>query len=34
MRYTGHLSSYGIDYREREAEVKRIYAGEATAEIF
>jgi hypothetical protein len=34
MRYTGHLSSYGIDYGEREAEVKRIYAGEATAEIF
>jgi hypothetical protein len=34
MRYTGHLQSYGIDFGEREAEVKRIYAGEGTAEIF
>lgn len=27
MRYPGHLSSHGIDYREREADVKRIYQG-------
>ncbi len=33
MRYSGHLSSYGIDYYEREADVKRIYAGDATAEL-
>ncbi len=33
MRYTGHLSSHGIDYREREEDLKKIYAGEATAEI-
>jgi len=33
MRYSGHLSSYGIDYQEREREVKRIYSGDATAEI-
>jgi len=34
MRYLGHLSSYGIDYGERENELKRIYAGDATAPIF
>ncbi|MEZ5428993.1 MAG: hypothetical protein R2747_22295 [Pyrinomonadaceae bacterium] len=34
MRYPGHLSSHGIDYREREEDLKRIYAGEATAGIF
>jgi hypothetical protein len=34
MRYSGHLASYGIDYTERETDVKRIYAGDATAEIF
>jgi hypothetical protein len=34
MRYTGHLASYGIDFGERETDVKRIYAGEAVAEIF
>ena len=34
MRYTGHLASYGIDYSERENDLKRIYAGEATADIF
>ena len=34
MRYTGHLSSYGIDFGERETDVKRIYTGDATAEIF
>ena len=33
MRYSGHLSSYGIDYGEREMDVKKIYAGDATAEI-
>lgn len=32
MRYSGHLSSYGIYYYEREAEVKKIYAGDAAAE--
>ncbi|HXG84571.1 MAG TPA: hypothetical protein VNI84_11140 [Pyrinomonadaceae bacterium] len=34
MRYTGHLSSYGIDYEPRENELKRIYEGSATAESF
>lgn len=33
MRYTGHLASYGIDFGERETDVKRIYAGDASAEI-
>lgn len=32
MRYTGHLSSYGIDYEPRETEVKRIYEGSALSE--
>jgi hypothetical protein len=32
MRFTGHLSSYGIDYSEREAEVRRIYEGSALAD--
>ena len=27
MRYSGHLGSHGIDYAEREADVKRIYQG-------
>jgi hypothetical protein len=27
MRYVGHLSSHGIDYAERESDVKRIYMG-------
>ena len=27
IRYPGHLSSHGIDYREREEATKRIYAG-------
>jgi uncharacterized membrane protein len=27
MRYSGHLSSHGIDYRGREADVKTIYQG-------
>jgi len=34
MRYSGHLASYGIDYAERETDVRRIYAGDATSEIF
>ncbi|NNF00822.1 MAG: hypothetical protein HKN25_17535 [Pyrinomonadaceae bacterium] len=34
MRYIGHLSSHGIYYEEREKDLQRIYAGEATAEIF
>jgi hypothetical protein len=34
MRYSGHLSSYGIDYGPREMEVKRIYEGTALAETF
>ncbi|MBK7708406.1 MAG: hypothetical protein IPJ30_22275 [Acidobacteria bacterium] len=32
MRYSGHLSSYGIDYAPREGEVKRIYEGSSIAE--
>ena len=27
IRYPGHLSSHGIDYREREEDSKRMYAG-------
>ncbi len=34
MRYTGHLSSYGIDYEPREKEIQRIYEGSALAESF
>ncbi len=33
MRYTGHLFSYGINFGERENDVRKIYAGDATAEI-
>lgn len=33
MRYIGHLSSHGIDYQERENDLKKIYAGGATADI-
>lgn len=33
MRYRGHLSSHGIDYREREEDLRRIYAGEGSTEI-
>ncbi len=33
MRYVGHLSSYGIDFKDREDDLKRIYAGGGTAEI-
>ena len=32
MRYSGHLSSYGIDYEPRELEVKRIYLGTGLAD--
>lgn len=32
MRYSGHLSSYGIDYGPREDDVKRIYQGTALAD--
>ncbi|MEO8648810.1 MAG: hypothetical protein ABI539_06555 [Acidobacteriota bacterium] len=32
MRYTGHLSSHGIDYSARESDVKRIYRGGAAAD--
>ena len=32
MRYTGNLFSYGIDYGERETDVKRIYQGGAAAD--
>ncbi len=34
MRYTGHLASYGIDYTARENDVKRIYTGDGTTDIF
>ncbi len=34
MRYSGHLSSYGIEYEPRESEVKRIYEGTALADTF
>jgi hypothetical protein len=27
MRYPGHLSSHGIEYRDREADVEKMYAG-------
>jgi len=27
MRYTGHLASHGIDYGQRESDVKKIYQG-------
>jgi uncharacterized integral membrane protein len=33
MRYSGHLSSHGIDYQSREDDVKTIYHGESTASI-
>lgn len=33
MRYLGHLSSHGIDYAERENDLKRIYVGDASADI-
>ncbi|MCC6825755.1 MAG: hypothetical protein IT172_08440 [Acidobacteria bacterium] len=33
MRYTGHLSSHGIDYAPREADVRNIYRGGGTAPL-
>lgn len=33
MRYSGHLSSHGIDYGPREEDVRRIYQGGGVAEI-
>ena len=33
MRYTGHLTSHGINSLERENDLIKIYAGDATAEI-
>ena len=33
MRYSGHLSSYGIDYQPRENDVRRIYEGGGVADI-
>jgi hypothetical protein len=32
MRYSGHLSSYGIDYGPREDEVRKIYEGADSAD--
>lgn len=32
MRYTGHLSSHGIDYAKRESDVREIYRGGPAAE--
>ncbi len=34
MRYTGHLSSHGIDYAVREDETKRTYLGGAMTDVF
>jgi hypothetical protein len=34
LRYIGHLMSHGIDYREREADLNRIYEGGGTADLF
>ncbi len=33
MRYTGHLQSHGIDFADRENDVHKIYAGDATADL-
>jgi hypothetical protein len=33
MRYSGHLSSHGIDYLPRESDVKRIYEGGGESEM-
>jgi hypothetical protein len=33
MRYTGHLSSHGIDYGERDKDLRTIYAGSAVADV-
>ena len=32
MRYIGHLSSYGINFMEREGDVKKIYLGDTVAD--
>ena len=32
MRYSGHLSSHGIDYYPRESEVKQMYQGGGVAD--
>jgi hypothetical protein len=32
MRYSGHLSSYGINFLEREGDVRKIYAGDPVAD--
>jgi len=34
LRYIGHLMSHGINYREREDDLNRIYEGSATADLF
>lgn len=34
MRYIGHLMSHGIDYKQREEDLNRIYEGGGTADIF
>ncbi len=34
IRYIGHLSSHGIDYREREEQTKRIYDGGGVADLY
>ncbi len=33
MRYSGHLVSHGINYYEREDDLRKIYAGDAIADI-
>jgi hypothetical protein len=33
MRYSGHLMSHGIDYRGREEDVRKIYAGGPIADL-
>ncbi len=32
LGYTGYIWAHGLEYAEREADIKRIYAGEADAE--
>src|ERR1044072_7411895 len=32
MRYSGHLNSHGIDYTERESDVKKMYTASPVAE--
>lgn len=33
MRYPGHLASYGIDYGQREKDLRAIYSGGASADL-